>query len=270
MSSLIINGITCPIRLESLRRARDEFGANRRAIDGTMLVNRRATKRRFAFSVARVSHQEAQAWEALVRGEPHVWSFEASLYSSKGAGPSAGYTATRETTGGKYGSGFLRIPDATTFVLAGCIPVGAGGTALAWSVALWRMEGGVYVHYVVTSDGRKWKDGVRNDAVATAFLSVGAAGAVTVTGAVGSTDFDDLVIWPVQLPSTWPPLLHATGRAFPEAPKLEVYGDLVQGSSASNPIQMKGQAGEIQPGPARLGGALDSLSAEVPLTLSEG
>lgn len=271
MPTLVLNGLTCPVKTESLTRARDEFGATRRAIDGTLLVNRRATKRRLGFTLTLRSNQEAHAWEALVRGEAHVLSFEASLYTSKGAAPTAGFTATRQTGTGKYGTGFVRIPNATTLVYAGLVGLGGAGTALGWTISLWRLETATWKHYVVTSDGRKWVDGVRNDAAVTSgFLAVNSAGTVTLTGITGATDFDDVVVWPVSLPSSWPPLLYATGRAFPEAPKLEVYGDVFPGSSAANPILMKGQVGEVQPRGAVVGGARDALAAEIPITLQEG
>lgn len=267
MPLLAINGLECPVRVGSLRRPPpEEIGVTDRAESGTLRTHRRNKKRRFEFAITTVKQVEALAWEALIRGDGQVWSFDANLYSSKGLAPSAGYSAVLQA-GGKYGANCLRITAGTTTNF----PVGldAGDRPPNWTVAVWRNESAVWKHYVVNSLAQKWVDGVRNDAASTTFLAVSSAGTVSLTGATGLTDFDDLVCFPSVMPTTWPPILYATNRAFPSMPNLEVYGDLIPGSTAAVPMTMRGESGGAEFDPARIESAWHSTAQALSVVLRE-
>lgn len=261
---LNVNGFAVPVALDSLKRpAAEELGTRERMLDGSLYSHRSAKKRRLECELPPMTEAEAlEAYEGLLRGDGHVWSFDASLYSSKGLGPNAGYAASQSGSGGKY-SGKLTL-NATNGTIAFPAQLGA-----RWTVMVWRHEGGAWRHYVIRSDGAKWVNGVRNDIASTSWLSM-AGGAVTLTNTAGAAqDYDDLVALPFLVAQTWPAIVAASSRPFPPLPRLEVYGDALLGSSASAPVTMMGEVGEATYVPARIGGAFDRTIQRLSVTLRE-
>lgn len=270
MSTLVINGIVAPLHEGDLKSQPEQVGESGRAASGTWRNHRRMVKLAWDLTLRHMTFVEAAAWASVIRGEHHTFSFDSSLYSSKGQAPTAGYTATLAGSGAKYGADCLRVPNATTISW----PLGLGGNRAgdpaSWTVMVWRKESGTWHHYVVNSSGQKWLDGVRADATSTTFIAVGSAGEVTLTGVTGLTDFDDLVTFPVPLPTTWPPLLYAVGQAYPLSPRLEAYGDAIVGTSLSVPLYVQGDSnGLTHRGRARFAGTLDRLAATVQATIRE-
>ncbi len=270
MSVLVINGIPLDIKRESLASTPEMVGEGGRAASGAWRNHRRYTKQAWDFSLSHMPQLEARAWAAMLRGDHHVWNFNTSLYSSKGQKPTAGYTATVGVTG-KYGAGYLSVPAASSISWALGVGGGTGGSPLAWSVGVWRKESSVYHHYWVNSSGQKWLDGVRADGTTTTFLTVSSAGVVTLTGAASLTDFDELIVFPVEVPTTWPPLLYAfnSSYALPLSPRLEAYGDLIPGSTITTPLYVQGQADSFAHNPAKFSGTLDRVAATLKATLRE-
>lgn len=258
MPALVINGITVPVGVDSLKRSVEEVGERTRAFDGTAILNRRWTKRVLEFEMPVASQVDQLAWMALLRGEGHVWPFEASLYSAKGlpvvnAAASIGATSPAP----RYGSGRLAANGASTG-----FPTKLGP---AWTVALWHISGAAWNHYTVNSLGQKWDNGLRNDLANTWFLSVSASGDLTLSSAW----YDDVVAFPAIMPTTWPPLLYATGRPFPPLPRLEAYGDLFPGSSASSPVYVRGEVSSFDYAPAWIGGVWTPMAGSLSVTLRE-
>ena len=258
MPLLVVNGLTVPIFTDSLSRTRDELGEAPRSFDGTMRTHRRYTKTVLEFQLPIKTQEELLAWTALLRGEGQVWPFDSTLYSAKGV-PVANALAAVGTTAPtpKYGAGRLGGGGATT-----TFPALVG---TPWTVMLWLWSGSVWNHYVVDSSARKWLNGVRADATSTTFLSVTSAGSFTLT----TNFYDDVVALPCTLPTTFPPVLYATGRAFPLAPRLEVYGDLLPGTSAASPMVMRGEVGDITYKSSFQGGSFTATTGTVEVTLRQ-
>jgi hypothetical protein len=119
----------------------------------------------------------------------------------------------------KFGTG-LPSPTATTGTVSyATLP--AGGTK--WTVAFWRsVAAAAFDHYVVTSAGHKWFNGGRADGTATAFLTVTTAtGTVKLDAAGSTTDLDDLVILPYEVPAVVAPSIFGYGAAFSQLAYLD-------------------------------------------------
>lgn len=259
MPALVINGITVSVGADSLSRSVEEVGERTRAFSGAAVLNRRWAKRVIECELPLASQVDQLAWMSLLRGEGHSWSFDSNVYSAKGL-PLSGATAVVGTTAPvpKYGAGRL---------YTGASSVGAA-TQLgpAWTVMAWWWSGSAWVHHVVNSLGQKWANGVRADGTSTTWLSVSATGDLTLAA---TTYLDDLVTLPVVFPTTWPPLLYATARAFPALPRLEAYGDLFPGSSASSPVYVRGDVDSLSYAPAWIAGTWTPMAATLSLTLRE-
>lgn len=258
MPALVINGIPVSVGAESLSRSVEEVGERTRAFDGTAVLNRRWTKRVLEFELPVASQVDHLAWMALLRGEGQVWSFDSNLYSAKGL-PTINALASVGNTSpaSKFGGGRLAGGGASTGLATKLGP--------AWTVTLWMWSGSVWNHYVVNSLAQKWLNGVRNDATATGFLSVSASGDVTLT----TNFYDDVLAFPAVMPTTWAPLLYATGRAFPPLPRLEAYGDVFPGSSSSAPVFVRGEVSSLDYSPAWIGGVWTPMAGTLSVTLRE-
>jgi hypothetical protein len=210
--------------------ARRNIGDEGEAADGSWRVTRQTRKRDLSFGTTALSKTDAFVWESLVSGEGHVWNFEAlNEYSSKGLGPTT-FTDCDLSTNHKFGSKSLHVALGGGVVTWPALINSFGATATDWTLMFWwRDDGGdsLFHHFVVRSDGAKWKDGVRNDATVTTFVSV-SGGNVTFIGTGGDeTYLDDLVAYPFKVLDTWPAIVAARTTAFQGTPYLEATGDLV-------------------------------------------
>lgn len=225
MSWLTVNGIEIPALVDSASESRREIGETSPSFNGTMRKSRQSTKRDISFETPPLSGADAHAWDMLLRGVGEQVSFFDTFYSSKGLGPSVGYTA--ELSGGMtyhlgFGFQMLFFDGAKTISYAADL-------GLVWTVAVWYGPDGDYHHYLVDSDGRKWVDGVRNDGASTTFISV-SSGTCTLTG---NTVFaDSLLLLPYLVPTTWPPVLGTATTAFSDLPELFLSGDVVPEASS--------------------------------------
>ena len=229
MSIITVNGIN----IGSIMAAGDDpkvewrdIGSESVATDGTTRLTRQTRKRDVKFKTIPLTQADAYAWTCLFTGEGETWSFDASLYGSKGTGPSTNVGCTVEISTPKFGVGRLNVP-ATTGVIAYTAAVNSFGSSSKWAVLVWRSTdaGATWTQYVVRSDGAKWVNGTRNDAASTTWLSV-ASGVVTITNTTGSAvKYDDLVVLPFELMTTWPASLGAA--AFSPLPFVDLAGDVV-------------------------------------------
>jgi hypothetical protein len=243
----LASGLNIPVRAETLQRETREIGDRATAYDGTMRLTRRARKVDFAFEMPPMSAADAFAWEHLLAGTGQYWSFDSTLYSTKGV-PSTG-TAVRTPFGPKAGVGCLDFGIAQTFI-------GALGDEFAlypWTVSLWRNAGAGYVHYVVRSDGAKWVDGVRNDLAVTTWMAVTTSLTITDTGVPYDSIHAALGLWP----EDWiTPVYDMAGAAWANFPALSLYGDALPGSSTS---ARRTYLAEVSSSPI-FGGRLDGAS----------
>jgi hypothetical protein len=211
---------------------RRNIGDQAQAVDGTMRLTQQAKKRDLHFTSIPLTQADAFAWESLLTGEGHVWSFDVNLYSSKGLGPSSLTDAVIDVgSGSKFGTGALFISLTTgTITFTGAL-LNTFGARPGYTVMVWRYDDGTdatFHHYVVRSDGAKWKDGVRNDATATSWLTVSGANVTLVAGgAVDPVIYSDLVCLPFDVLDDWPTVFGVSTSAYCPTPYLDLVGKMV-------------------------------------------
>lgn len=266
MALLNVNGIPIPIKPETLSESFEEIGGRERAYDGTLRISRQARKTNLSFETPVLTTLEAEAWNGLLSGLGHYWSFDSNNYSSKGLGHSSG-TALRATSNPLSGAGHLEFSGAQTRTWA------QAGLGTRWTVSLWRDSSGApggaaYAHYVVRSDGAKWVDGVRNDAASTTWLSV-SSGQLALSDT--NTDIDEIIAVPYLWDTTWPALVFAEGGLRNAlTPTLRLYGDLIPGSSVTAPRFALGEVSEMNLySGRRAGAAFAATHRSLSVTLSE-
>jgi len=226
MSFLLVTGLELGDLISEpagVKEGRREIGETSAAYDGTLRKSRQSIKHDLEFETTPMLSATALALESLIRGLGEVWSFDSDFYGSKGLGPTAGYVATVASPGTpKFGSA-LSVT-ATTGSITYAAALGS-----SWTAAFWRTadNGVTWVHYIITSAGTKWLNGVSNDAAVTTWFAV-SSGSATITNATGSAVFyDDLVLLPYLIVSTWPAVWGVATSAFPLLPKLTISGDAI-------------------------------------------
>lgn len=132
---------------------REIGGASEEAFDGTMRQTRLATKRDITCETTPMTIEDALAVDGLVRGLGHVWSFESSVYSSKGLGPAAGGAIIRETgIFQKYGNARAKVQGLTEYDVG----LDARYTLLAWKL---NAQGDAFDHWALLDTGTWYKNG---------------------------------------------------------------------------------------------------------------
>ncbi len=240
MSWLTINGIETS-GIASIGGApagtHRDIGAQHEAADGSLSLTRQVRKRDLKLETVPLSGSDAYAWESLLVGEGQAWSFNASLYGSKGTGPSTSTGASSSATFPKFGAASCRLTATTGTVSYVALPIDGAD----WTVAVWRSTNGTtWNHYVVTSEGQKWVDGVRNDAASTTWLTVTTStGTVKLDAAGTTTDIDDLVVCPYVWLDDWAAQVYAAGVAFGATPILTAAGLLVPEADTRSMVCVK-------------------------------
>lgn len=232
---LRLNGITVPVQDEKASESNEEIGSSGRALDGAFVTSRRAVKRRWEFSTSLITTKEASAFRNLVNGRGYVFSFDSSLYSSKGTAASGGTVSAVQK---KFGANSAQVPAAGALVFAG---LAFDPTTAPWSVSFWFWNGTVWAHYVETSDGTQYVNGV---AVGGNTFTTTAANQLTLTNPSGAAAryFDDVWITQGAWPSTWPAMIYGYGAAVPQAPTLVADGLAIENNLES--VLVRGEAGQ--------------------------
>lgn len=242
MSDLTINGIVLSVR-PGPSVTPEEIGERGRAFDGTPFSAIRAVKQHGSFTTTPLAKATAEAFRKLLTGHhAYNWSFEATdNYSLQGHAPTLANGAARSTAQYKFGAASMLIPVATSGTAAWTVGVDA-----AWSVAFWMKDTGWH-HYVLTSTGVKYIDGVAG-AWTIDFIAV-SAGVLTLSkgSAVVDLYFDDLLYVPFVVPADWP--LQQTNHAaqLSALPILAAAGDVLPASMTAighvtsvRPLQLGG------------------------------
>lgn len=141
------------------------FSGNRApSFNGGMVSNQGVAVDDITLTTSLLANTEGQALAAILGEDWHYLPFTTDMWSLDGYGPESGVSSVITT----YANITTAIYDMR---LVG-----------PWTVMGYFMSDATEEHFVVTSDGTKWFDGVSDDARATTWLSVGSEGQLTFTG----------------------------------------------------------------------------------------
>lgn len=225
MAFLVINGIEIPVAVDTLTEEVREIGATIQAFSGASVRSRIATKRDLEFEIPPTEPVLSGQYERWIRGEGETWLFT-NLYGSKGTAPESGYSGSISSGTGISGSNSLLVSTGThQYRIA--------STGSSWTISFYYSSTSpvAFTHYTITSAGKKWVDGVRNDAASTTFVSV-SSGILTLTGGANRR-WDNLFTFPATVDDSWPPLFYGTGGIGQVAsgqvlpPVLNLSGDVI-------------------------------------------
>jgi hypothetical protein len=226
MPFLSANGLEIPVAADTMAESVREIGQTVQAFSGTLVRSRQTVKRDIDLELPFLEPVLSGQWERWLRGEGEAWNF-VNLYGSKGTAPESGYSGTIDAGNGVSGAALLVSSGSHAYRIA---PSGS-----SWTFAIWYSNnatpGTGYSHYVVTSAGKKWLNGVRDDAAVTTWAAV-SSGILTLTGG-SNRRFDNLFAFPATPDDSWPPDwygsagagLVAAGTARP--PFLTLTGDAI-------------------------------------------
>lgn len=205
----------------------EDIGEVMRAEDGTIVRDRVDSKRSWAFNLVLQNPTVANAWVDMILGrKSQVWSFDSSLYSSKGVaatlsgGGSPGQVATPFISGGS-----CSVTASSTVVVNDAFNYSASPTG--WTAAFWWFNGTVWQHIVEDSTNAKYVNGVLVGA--RTFCTPGAS-SLTITNPDAATrNIDDLCVstfwWGG---ATWPPSIFSYAKSLGPFPRLSVEGLLIE------------------------------------------
>ncbi len=166
---------------------------------------------------------------SLTKGQGHVWSFDADVFSSKGLGWTA-TQPTRDTTNMKFGAASGAVASAATVTAAYT-------EATTRTVFYWRRpNSGSFNHYALVLTGAtvtsKFKNGVTTAETVTNWFTANADGSFALlgkddAGANSIAQYDDLVVVPFVATTAMITAWSAGTRAWADLPKLNMSGDLI-------------------------------------------
>ncbi len=228
MSYALINNYAISIAQGEASESTTAIGDSDRTAGGALIRSLRANKRTWLLAMPPTTPTLADCLRHLILGEGDVWHFNESTsndwqWSVKGLGKASGSASS--LAGGKFSRG-VRI--AATGQVTWTTNTGA-----SWTVMVWYYTGGAWVHYIVTSGGDKWVDGVSNNAASTPFIAN--TSTTTTLGdaaSAGNQDFDDLVVLPYVLHADVAVAFGTNTAAFSDLPNLNLRGDIHSESSA--------------------------------------
>jgi hypothetical protein len=219
------------------------IGQRERAFNGTMLATQISQKREWTLTTPWMDPTEAEKVRLLLLGLGDKWDFSESTgndwqWSSKGLGKASGSGSSLAS--GKFGRG-VRIAAAgqVTWTLGTSYP----WSLTTWSLMVWYYESAAWHHYILCSDGTKYKDGAVYVG-SLAFLAF-SGGTLTLgdSGSGGNQDFDDLVALPFVVTTGMAAAWGVATESFGPLPALKLDGTLVKDAS---PVQVQAEPGSIE------------------------
>lgn len=231
MSFATINGWALPVLEDGVDDGEEVVGDVGNTFAGGTMTAIRKRKNEIDVDIAPVNQEDGWGIRGLAKGAGHRWSFDDAAtggvdrwkYSSRGL-PLATGTLLRSTTtpSPKFGTAYGEI------AAAGVVTWNTGYTGDT-TLMVWFYTSAAWHHYIVKSDGKKWVDGVRNDAASTPFIAISAGGIVTLGDAASGVDqqFDDLVVLNFLITTGMAVAFGTATLAFSDLPKLHLGGDVV-------------------------------------------
>lgn len=253
MSYATLNGLTCLVANGSPRHNTDEMGADMdQSPSGYFQRDSKVIKRVWDMQTTPQHPLDGtdaigdalQNW-IMSRG---IWNipFDTGYASKHGLNVNGGFGGSLVTTSPKYGA---RCWSGASSADAFSYRFPVLYTTTDWTVSVWHKTGGAWKHLVLTSNSvgnvqRKYVDAVAS------VLSLGCVAVSNPQSNVISADlssrdlngtstaafFDDLVVcnwaWSADMVSA----VHGTGRRFPDAPSLELEGNIIKENAPVNVV----------------------------------
>lgn len=236
-----LNGIVVPVSVDDHSAEPVLIEDNERAESASLLVDRRAEKGRWSFSITPQVAAAAFAFRSLLHGRGQYWSFDTSLYSSKGLGPSLSTDVSLVGGGSTWlgaGAIVMAAPSGDQRYLA-LTPLSTEG----WTVMTARKVGAAaWQHFIVTSAGSVYTNGVLTGSAAWLTVTTSTGEVKIVADAIDDTLHDELIVLPYVVPSDWPSQLYtfqnpAVGNTqWGALRNLKLQGDMVEEPSATKTV----------------------------------
>lgn len=254
------------------------IGADSRAEDGTMRTERRARKRTWSYRLAHMSSANALAWIDLLSGAGHHWSFDSSLYGSKGYAP-VGAAGTLSSTHKKFGAQALKVTSGNSVTITGTLKGTAAG--YGWCVGYWLYNGASFDQWLEDSSGAQYVNGaLQGTPHAHRWLTVASSGVITLAGVdsgnapSGNRDnwFDDLFCLDLNggaaagVPTSWATALAAATSAFSDLGMLQLDGLGIENNGRV--VTAIAKVGSVSVMPASLDGTFQNVQT-FPVTFEE-
>lgn len=186
MAFLTVNGVTIPVKVDSTKLALEDDGQLERAFNRDMRVNRIATKRRLTGVTTPQTATDADAIRALLRGLGHLWPFDATIYSSKGHTVDyfqASLITINTIVGADKYSKHAKVSAGGSVVWNNLQKLIVGANPTRASVMAWKLkqdQSTGWDHYLITADGRKYKNGVTTAETINWMMLTPSAGSVSL------------------------------------------------------------------------------------------
>lgn len=217
MSVLTINGIEVP--LDSAAPASLSYvrlGELVRSWSGRARKTQRIEKRQATAQMVPLSPTEALAFRGLLHGDGHQFSFDTSLYGSRGLGGSGGSSSIGATSPApKFGAGRLNQASGT-ITFATQLPT-------TWTLMAWRWNGSSWARWLLDSTGARYTGG-SSTGTSIAWMGVSSGSAQLI----GAQAIDDFTVLPYLIPNSWKSTwTQSPASVWPLLPQLTVGGDLM-------------------------------------------
>lgn len=271
MAFLTINGIAVSVAVGTFKEKVRDIGETVVAYSGDMSRARLASKRDISFETTPMSQAEAYALEMMVRGTGETWSFDTSLYSHKGNGPSNATGCSVTSTYKKHGASSMSVTSGNFFEANKdtCTYV-SGMTALTW---FRDSAGGTWTHYVVVKRASSstidyWTNGAnKTTGAAPCYISAPDHTTIYMTPTGATRWWDDLVTMPCVIPDSWASQFYTfhNSYAFSSFPRLTLMGDCIQETTRT----VMGTCDESVAVPSRISGSYAATNRVLSITLSQ-
>lgn len=227
-SFLLLQNHAIPVATGSATERTIITGDLSRAYNGAPLHTIQAIRKGWPVKTTWLLPTRARFLIALLQGRGHTWDFDDVSdfeYSSKGLGATSGTAAngTRNTTAKEFGAAGLQVA-------SGSYVQWDVGYDYEWTVMVWvgNSAWSARTHYIVSSNGDKWVDGVQNNAASTPFITFsGGSLRLGDTGSGTAQYFDDLIVIDEIMDSSFAADFGAMTAAFGPLPKLRCRGAML-------------------------------------------
>jgi len=231
MSFLTVNNHTIACNLGDVDVSTEEIGSSTEGLLGANMKDNRGEIRTLKFTTINGTKTYIDALRRLLLGRGFYWNFNSLggtdpwQWSSTGLGITSASGVSQLAGSAHFGAYGIELT-ATTGTATWATAIGT-----VWTVMFWRNTGAGFEHYIETSDGTYYLDGVAT--TQESWVSV-ASGSVTIANTTGgAVDFDDLVVLPFIAPANMAADFGGATSEWGNTPDVKVSGDLFESAELS-------------------------------------